>query len=44
MPTVTPNPALDRFYPVEELWGTLLPVEEETIIRARRSLVLAGMG
>ncbi len=40
--TVTPNPALDKFYWLEKLPETLLPTEEGLLIRAQKSLVSAG--
>lgn len=40
--TVTPNPALDKFYWVERLPETLAPTEEGLLIRAQKSLAFAG--
>ncbi len=40
--TVTPNPALDKFYWLSELPKTLGPVEEGIVIRAEKSLTSAG--
>lgn len=40
--TVTPNPALDKFYWLERLPETFAPVEEGILIRAQKSLASAG--